>query len=225
MTGKLEADLYPAVKALLETQGYEVKGEVEDCDVVAVRGDESPVVVELKLNLNLTLVMQAVERLALTDKVYIAVPMTCTILGKPYKRLKKTLRMLGLGLISVDPGKKGHAQVLFDPQKYQPKKSSRRKDRLLGEFEHRVGDPNAGGSDRRRGLMTAYRQRAIRIASYLNDHGQTKAALVARELDEPKARDILYRDVYGWFDGHGAGLYTLSPRGSDELGQWAPPDK
>lgn len=225
MTGKREADLYPAVKTLLEAQGYEVKGEVQDCDVVAVRGTESPVVIELKLNLNLTLVMQAVERLALTDKVYIAVPMSCTVLGKPYKRLKKTLRMLGLGLISVDPSTHGQAQVLFDPEKYQPKKSNQRKDRLLGEFEHRVGDPNAGGSDRRRGLMTAYRQRALRIATYLNEHGQTKAALVARELEEPKARDILYRDVYGWFDAHGAGLYTLSPRGSDELGQWVSQDK
>ena len=28
--------------------GYVVKGEIEDCDVVAVRGDEPPVVVELK---------------------------------------------------------------------------------------------------------------------------------------------------------------------------------
>ncbi len=224
MTAKKEADLYPAVKALLESQGYEVKGEVQDCDVVAVRGKEPPVIVELKLNLNLTLVMQAVERLALSDKVYIAVPMTCTILGKPYKRLKKTLRMLGLGLISVEPASTGHAEVLFDPQKYQPRKSKQKQGRLLGEFEHRVGDPNAGGSDRRRGLMTAYRQRAIRIATYLSDHGETKAALVARELDEPKARDILYRDVYGWFDAHGAGMYTLSPRGSEELGQWTPKD-
>lgn len=222
MANQREADLYPAVKALLESQGFEVKGEVQDCDVVAVRGDEMPVIVELKLNLNLTLVMQAVERLALTDLVYIAVPMTCTVLGKPYKRLKKTLRMLGLGLISVDTAKNGGAEILFDPQKYQPKKSNQRRGRLLGEFEHRVGDPNAGGSDRRRGLMTAYRQRALRIATFLNDHGETKAALIAKELDEPKARDILYRDVYGWFDAHGAGMYTLSPRGSNELGQWIP---
>lgn len=224
MTTQREADLYPAVKALLESQGYEVKGEVQDCDVVALRAKEAPVVVELKLNLNLTLVMQAVERLALTDTVYIAVPMNCTVLGKPYKRLKKTLRMLGLGLISVDAGPSGQAEVLFDPQKYQPRKVKRRTERLLGEFKHRVGDPNAGGSDRRRGLMTAYRQRALRIAGYLNDNGQTKAALLAKELDEPKARDILYRDVYGWFDAHGAGLYTLSPRGSDELGQWTTKD-
>ena len=33
-----ETDLYPPVKAFLEAQGYEVKGEVGDCDLVAVRG-------------------------------------------------------------------------------------------------------------------------------------------------------------------------------------------
>ena len=43
-----ETDLYPPVKAFLEAQGYTVKGEVEGCDVVALRGDEPPVVVELK---------------------------------------------------------------------------------------------------------------------------------------------------------------------------------
>ena len=44
----LESDLYAPVKALLEGQGYVVKGEVRGCDVVAVRGGEPPVIVELK---------------------------------------------------------------------------------------------------------------------------------------------------------------------------------
>ena len=44
-----EADLYLPLKRFLESQGYEVKGEVQDCDVLAVRGTEALVVVELKL--------------------------------------------------------------------------------------------------------------------------------------------------------------------------------
>ena len=44
-----ESDLYLPLKRFLESQNYEVKGEVQDCDVVAVRGEEAPVVVELKL--------------------------------------------------------------------------------------------------------------------------------------------------------------------------------
>ena len=59
-----ESDLYLPLKRFLESQHYEVKGEVNDCDVLAVRGDEVPVVVELKLTLNLDVVLQAVGRLA-----------------------------------------------------------------------------------------------------------------------------------------------------------------
>ena len=67
-----ESDLYAPIKKFLERQGYEVKGEVEECDIVAVRGDEPPVVVELKLQLNLSLILQAVDRLGASDCVYIA---------------------------------------------------------------------------------------------------------------------------------------------------------
>lgn len=48
-----EADLYPAVKAYLEAQGYEVKSEVGACDVMARRGDAPPVIVEMKLSFSL----------------------------------------------------------------------------------------------------------------------------------------------------------------------------
>ena len=41
-----EAALYAPVKEFLERQGYEVKGEVKGCDVVARRGDEPPIIVD-----------------------------------------------------------------------------------------------------------------------------------------------------------------------------------
>ena len=69
----LESDLYAPVKALLEGQGYVVKGEVRGCDVVAVRGGEPPVIVELKRAFGLALVLQGVDRLAVSDRVYLAV--------------------------------------------------------------------------------------------------------------------------------------------------------
>jgi hypothetical protein len=69
-----ETDLYLPVKNLLEGQGYEVKGEIGAADVVGVRGDEDPVVVELKTSFSLSLFHQAIERQAITDTVYIAVP-------------------------------------------------------------------------------------------------------------------------------------------------------
>ena len=58
-----ETDLYPIVCRYLEQQGFEVKAEVKHCDVVAVRGVEPPVIVELKTTLNLELVLQAADRL------------------------------------------------------------------------------------------------------------------------------------------------------------------
>ena len=43
-----ETELYAPVKAFLEAQGYEVKAEIKGCDVVAIRGEEAPLIVELK---------------------------------------------------------------------------------------------------------------------------------------------------------------------------------
>jgi len=52
-----EVELYAPVKRFLEARGYEVKGEVCGCDLVARhiddRGDEPPVIVELKLRFQL----------------------------------------------------------------------------------------------------------------------------------------------------------------------------
>ena len=73
MTSKpRETDLYPAVKSYLEDQGYVVKSEVGAADVVAIRGAEPPVVVELKLGFSLALFHQCVARLKITDDVYLS---------------------------------------------------------------------------------------------------------------------------------------------------------
>ena len=217
----LESDLYPPLKQFLQSQHYEVKSEIMDCDVVAVRESEEPVLIELKLTLNLDVVLQAVDRQAMTSKVYIGVPAHCKSLKKRRKQVIKLLKMLGVGLITIDPEiTTGSVDVLFDPGEYKPRKSKRRRERLLGEFVKRVGDPNIGGSATRKGIMTAYRQRALAIARHLQQQGPTKASHVAQTLNEPKARDILYQNVYGWFDRIDTGIYQLSPRGEKELPLW-----
>ena len=68
--------------------------------------------------------------------------------------------------------------------------------------------------------MTAYRQRALIIARFLQEQGPTKAAVVARMVEDPKAREILYRNVYGWFERVSQGVYELSPRGEREISLW-----
>ena len=74
MTRTRETALYAPIKAFLEGQGYEVKGEVDGADVVARRGAEAPIVVELKTGFTLDLVLQGVRRQGSADHVYLAVP-------------------------------------------------------------------------------------------------------------------------------------------------------
>jgi hypothetical protein len=216
-----ETDLYPPIKAFLEAQGFEVKGEVGDCDVLAVRGDEPPVVVELKRTFGLDVILQAVDRLAVSETVYVAVPGASSTLKRRRKQVRKLVRMLGLGLIVIEgEGERARVRSVLDPGEYRPRPAPARRARLLGEFRHRVGDPNAGGAHRRSGLMTVYRQRALAVAEHLREHGPRAPAQVARAVDEPRAREILYRDVYGWFERISRGVYGLSPRGERELDEW-----
>lgn len=206
----LESDLYAPVKALLEGQDYVVKGEVRGCDVVAVRGTEPPVVVELKRTFGLGLVLQGIDRLALTDLVYLAVGQW----PKQMKNVKKLCRRLGLGFIVVANGK---ADVVLDPAPYVPRQNKRKAGRMLGEHARRVGDPNLGGQAMRAPLMTAYRQEALRCAELLAAKGPMKVAALRAACDAPKAAQILQQDVYGWFERVERGVYAITPKGREGL--------
>jgi len=203
---RLESDLYAPVKALLEGQGYVVKGEVRGCDVVAVRGAEPPVVVELKRAFGLSLVLQGVDRLSLTEMVYLAVGQW----PANEKNVEKLCRRVGLGLIVVE---RGEAEVVLDPTPYQPRINKRKAGRLLGEHARRVGDPNLGGQAMRAPLMTAYRQQVLRCAELLASHGPMKVAALRASADVPKAASILRSDFYGWFERVERGVYALTPKG------------
>jgi hypothetical protein len=207
------------VKALLQRQGYTVKGEVGAADVVAIRGDEPPVIVELKLRFSLSLFHQAITRLSVSDLVYVAVPRPT---GKTAKRaLKDNLglcRRLGLGLITVR--KDGQAEVLCDPGPYAPRKSKKRTARLLREFDRLQGDPNAGGATRH-GIVTGYRQDALRCAAYLAEHGASKGADVASGCGVRVATTLMANNHYGWFERVSRGVYGLTGAGSEGLKHWA----
>lgn len=206
----LESDLYAPVKGLLEGQGYVVKGEVRGCDVVGVRGAEPPVVVELKRTFGLGLVLQGIDRLALTDHVYLAVGQW----PKQMKNVKKLCRRLGLGFIVVANGK---ADVVLDPLPYTPRPNKLKAGRLLGEHARRIGDPNLGGQAMRAPLMTAYRQEALRCAELLAANGPMKVAALRAACDAPKAAQILQQDVYGWFERVERGVYAITPKGREGL--------
>ncbi len=207
-----ESDLYPPVKAYLEAQGYEVKSEIGHLDVLARRGDEPPVVVELKTTFSLALVMQGAERQTLFDHVYLAVPVTPKGWALRYKDIIRLCRRLGLGLLAVKTGTDPQVEAHLDPGPYAPRKNTVKAGRLLREFDRRVGDPNLGGTT---GIkrMTAYRQDALTIATHLATHGPTKAALVAKATGVTRAATILRADHYGWFEKVDRGIYALTPVG------------
>ncbi|KGF71205.1 hypothetical protein LL06_01030 [Hoeflea sp. BAL378] len=218
-----ETDLYPPVKALLESQGYTVKGEIGAADIVAVRDGDDPVVVELKTGFSLSLFHQGIERQAITDAVYIAVPRGA---GRIFQRAISAntalCRRLGLGLMTVRL-KDGLVEVHADPAPYKPRKSPIRKTRLLREFLKRTGDPNSGGATRR-GLMTAYRQDALRCARILFELGPTKAAQVSKLSGVEKARALMADNHYGWFERVAPGIYALCPKGAEALALLGDPD-
>lgn len=216
-----ETDLYLPIKKMLEGQGYEVKGEVGAADIVACRDKEPPVIVELKAAFSLALFHQGIERLKLTDKVYIAVPRgTGRSFMKSIKNNRAMCRRLGLGLITVRL-KDGFVEIHLDPEPYKPRQSKVKTSRLLREFEKRVGDPNLGGTGGKK-LMTAYRQDALRCLKALKKHGALKAALVAKITQVDRARNIMADDHYGWFEkGEGLGIYQITPKGMEALKEYA----
>ena len=202
-----ETDLYPLIKSFLEKQGYEVKAEVKSCDVVARKKGAPLLVVELKLGFTLQLIYQAVDRLALTDHVYVAI-------AKPKRGLPreavKLCRRLGLGLIVI--GTLGGIQVLTEPVAYVPRQSSSRKQKLVKEFDARKGDPNLGGSGGTK-LMTAYKQDALRCLTHLSANGVTKLSVLRQATKVERAANIMRDNYYGWFQSTSRGIYELTPEG------------
>ncbi len=206
-----ETALYPPIKAFLEAQGYTVKAEVNSCDVVAMREGDTPLIVELKIGLTLQLFYQAMDRLALTDTVYIAIARPKRAVPPDAVRLCKRL---GLGLIVV--AKSGGVEVLADPTPYAPRQQTKRKTALLKEFRNRQGDPNTGGSTRTK-LMTAYKQDALRCLSLLHHHGPTRVVDVRKQTQIERAASILRSDYYGWFVKQARGIYAITETGTSAI--------
>jgi hypothetical protein len=209
-----ETDLYPPVKRFLEGQGYTVKAEIGACDVMAVRGTDVPVIVELKTGFTLALLYQAIDRQKVTDLVYVCVPEPKKGIGRDDVVL---CRRLGLGLLVV---KNGWVEAHLDPAPYVPRKHKPRTQRLLKEFQRRVGDSNTGGSTRRP-LMTAYRQDALRCAHYLDSNGAARIRDVVAATRVARAAGIFRSDVYGWFEKVERGTYAASPKAREALATYA----
>lgn len=212
----METALYLPVKRFLEKLGFTVKGEIGGCDLVALSGDEPPIVVigELKLSFNLELVLQAVDRAAASDEVWLAAKFSKRGKGREADaRYRNLCRRLGFGMLAV--ANSGQVEVIVSPTTL-PRRDPKRRSRLITEHRKRQGDPALGGGTRAP-IMTAYRQQALACASALS-RGPRKV----RELkpDIPDAPKILLHNVYGWFDRIERGIYVLTDSGRAALKRW-----
>lgn len=225
MAIRSETELYEPVKRYLESLGYEVRGEVNRCDLVAVREDEQPVIVELKKTFNIPLLIQGIDRLTHSGNVYLAVEQPET--GRAphslrWSDLTRLCRCIGLGLMTVRfyKTRKPAVQVLCDPDACTPKPSKVKTARLMYEFRERSGDYNVGGSSKRK-LVTAYREKALEIAYMLKTHGSLSPKKLKELTENPKTAQLLRRNVYRWFERAERGIYRLTPLGEQELEQYS----
>src|SRR5690625_1463970 len=190
-----EIDLYMPVQAYFEKLGYTVQAEVNDCDVVAYK-DDSLVIIELKLNLNITLLMQAAKRQKITNDVYIAIERpkmslrkkrwrdlvhlvrrltkirpNSNLLSKRWRDLVHLVRRLELGLILVSfEGRRPSLEVVHEPGFFNRKRSinqgKKERTKLIDEAKNRRSNHNIGGSNNVL-MMTVYKEKSIQIAYYL----------------------------------------------------------
>ncbi|WP_310177607.1 DUF2161 family putative PD-(D/E)XK-type phosphodiesterase [Neobacillus niacini] len=216
-----EKDLYKPVQRYFSREGYDVYGEVKDCDMVAMKEDELAII-ELKLTLSVDLLIQAAKRQRITEKVYVAIP-------KPKYRLNSKrwadkchfIRRLELGLIVVSPSGKGlKADLIFHPTPFQTKKSrgqnKGKRAAILKEINGRSADFNIGGSNRTK-IMTAYKENCIQIAGYLREYGPLSPKALIQMGTGDKTSSILTKNYYGWFHRIKRGTYCLSDMGIKEI--------
>lgn len=213
----VETNLYLPVKRFLERLGFQVKGEIGGCDLVALSADCPPIVIigELKLAFNLELVLQGVDRAGACDEVWLAVRSAANGRGREHdSRVHKLCRRLGFGLIVVHA--RGGVEIVVSPSAPMPRRDQRRRSRLVDEHRKRQGDPTAGGGSRQP-IMTAYRQQALACASALASGSQRVRDLRQSVPDAPK---ILQGNVYGWFVREERGIYALTEAGRGALERW-----
>lgn len=213
-----ETSLYVPIKRFLESLGFSVKGEIGHCDVLALSGQEPPIVVvcELKLTFNFELVLQGIDRAAACDEVWLAAPLSIAGKGRERDPRFRTLcRRLGFGLLGVT--REGAVEVLLSPTALAPRRDPKRRSRLVDEHRRRRGDPVLGGGSRQP-QMTAYRQAALDCARDMLSGPRRPREL---RLKVGNAGQILRDNVYGWFVRVERGVYDLTPSGREALARWS----
>lgn len=209
-----EADLFPPLKEFFQDLGFEVDGEVKNCDLVGKKDDEL-VVVELKKSFQLKLVYQAIDRQSITEYVYIALPRPPKgQYTNSWKNMVKLLKRLELGLITValdSPVKT--VEVILEPSNSVAWKNRKKREKVSKELSNRTLKGNIGGVNKEK-ILTAYRERALELLCILTVLNKPTSLKYLREIGIGKEyTPILSNSAYDWFKRESKGVYTLTTLG------------
>lgn len=218
MTDFKETDLYEPIRTFLEGEGYRVQAEVKHCDIAAQK-DGKLVVVEMKKAFGLKLVYQGLERQALTDEVFVAIPRPKKgAREKAWRDMLRLLKRLELGLLTVAlDSPLQTVDVVLTPADSMIRKNKRKQAKLQAELDSRQTDGNIGGMTRRK-IITAYREKVIRLACLLEREGEISLTEL-RERGLGELAVLLSRNYEKWFVRVEKGVYTLSEKGTAALEQ------
>lgn len=211
-----ETNLYQPVKSYLEDSGFVVKAEINQADIVAVKGDYI-IIVELKLSISLKLIYQAIERQKIANKVYVCLPKSVLNLRKSnVKQFVLLLKRLDIGLIGV---KADTAEVLVETFGFDFNKSvssnHKKKAKLLKEFTLRKNTVTLGGTNAK--VFTHYKEKAVIILTYLNDFGPKSPKEIMAYTGITDSYSILRKNYYHWFINPKRGVYMITDLGKQDL--------
>ncbi len=212
-----ESDLYHPIAAHFEQLGYAVHAEVLHSDIVAVKDGEM-LTIELKTTFNLKLLYQAIDRQHHSDYVYIAVPHTVAK-SKDYKEIKALTKRLFLGLILVNV-EAATADIIIEPQNYSKRAAkTKQREAVTREINGRSQNVNIGGIAGKE-RMTAYKERALQIASLIDKHGFMSVKDIKAQ-GITKCATILRKNYNGYFVSYVEGQYMLTREGKLALSRYS----
>ena len=207
-----ETELFIPVKKLLIDQGYDVKAEVKDIDIIGEK-QSSYIAVELKTSFSMKLIYQAIDRQKTMDIVYIAIPKEALPKTRSqFRHMTTLLKRLELGLIVVDNHR---AEVMIEVKAFDMTMSrsryKKRKKTIINEFKLRKNHHNIAGTNGKK--LTSYKEMVYQIGTYLMTHGDSQVKDIKAYTKIEKTASILQKNYHQYFQRVRRGIYQLTDKG------------
>ncbi len=211
-----EEDMYKYVQKYFKGLGYEVHGEVSNCDVVCIKNDEI-IIIEMKKNFSTKLLAQALSRQKITEKVYIAIPKPKKYTWKKRIEILGICKRLGVGVILINMvSNKDRLNIALEPIKMSIV-LKRKREKVLNELNNRNVNINKGGITNKK-INTAFKEKCVKIACALELVGESSAKDLIKFYEcDVKTNNILYVNILGWFDKVSRGVYRLNDYGLQKI--------